>query len=153
MRDEYIRSRPVVSIILLDNYEELTKNMTESAISTMNAKINDAITEWTEDYHGLLRRLERNRFLFVFEHCDLKKAVEDKFSILEKIHEITSPAGVAASISFGLGADGANFEEGYSFASLAVEMALSRGGDQAVVKDRFNFNFYGGRSKEAGGLQ
>src|SRR5574344_2074709 len=54
IRDEYIRSRPVVSIILIDNYEELTKNLTESAISTLNARINDAITEWTEDYHGLL---------------------------------------------------------------------------------------------------
>ena len=54
-----------------------------------------------------------------------------------------------ASISFGLGVDGANFEESYNFAALSIEMALSRGGDQAVVKDRLNFSFYGGRAKEA----
>ncbi len=149
IRDEYIRSRPVVSIILIDNYEELTKNMTEGAISAMNAKLNEAITKWTEDYSGLLRRLERNRFLFVFEKRDLKRATEDKFSLLESIHEIVSPAGLPASISIGLGVDAMNFDEAYNFAALGIEMALSRGGDQAVIKDRFNFTFYGGRNQEA----
>ena len=150
VRDEYIRSRPVVAIILIDNYEELTKNLTESGISTLNAKLGDAITKWTESYSGLLRKLERNRYLFVFEKRDLVRATENKFSLLEEIHEIVSPSsGLAASISIGLGVDGANFEESYNFAALGVEMALSRGGDQAVIKDRFNFNFYGGRSREA----
>ncbi len=150
VRDEYIRSRPVVSIILIDNYEELTKNLTESGISTLNAKLGDAITKWTESYGGLLRKLERNRYLFIFEKRDLARATESKFSLLEEIHEIVSPSsGLSASISIGLGVDGANFEESYNFAALGVEMALSRGGDQAVIKDRFNFNFYGGRSREA----
>ena len=149
VRDEYIRSRPVVSIILVDNYEELTKNLTEGAISTMNAQLNDAITKWTEDYNGLLRRLERNRFLFIFEKKDLKRATEDKFSLLERVHEISSPAGIPASLSIGLGVDGTNFDESYNFAALGIEMALSRGGDQAVIKDRFNFTFYGGRNQEA----
>ena len=149
IRDEYIRSRPVVSIILIDNYEELTKNLTESAISTLNAKLGDTITAWTESYKGLLRKLERNRYLFIFEKRDLLRATEDKFSLLESIHEITSPSGLPASISIGLGVDGSTFEEGYDFAALSIEMALSRGGDQAVIKDRFNFSFYGGRNREA----
>ncbi len=149
VRDEYIRSRPVVSIILVDNYEELTKNLSEGAISALNAKINDAITHWMEGYHGLLRRLEKNRFLLVFEKRDLKHAIAEKFSLLEEIHEISSPSGLAASISFGLGVDAETFEEAYEFAALSIEMALSRGGDQAVVKDRLNFNFYGGRTREA----
>ena len=149
IRDEYIRSRPVVSIILVDNYEELTKNLTENAISTLNAKLGDTITQWTDRYHGLLRRLERNRFLFVFEKRDLNLAVEDKFSLLENIHQITNPSGLAASVSMGLGVDAENFEESFNFAALGIEMALSRGGDQAVIKDRFNFSFYGGRNTEA----
>ena len=139
----------VVAIILIDNYEELTKNLTEGAVSALEARINDCITHWTEGYHGLLRRLEKNRFLFVFEKRDLKHAEENKFSILEDIHRITNSSGLAASISFGLGVDGATFEESYGFASLAIEMSLSRGGDQAVIKDRYNFSFYGGRLKEA----
>ena len=149
VRDEYVRSRPVVSIIMIDNYEELTKNLSESGISTLNAKLNDAITKWTDAYGGLLRKLERNRFLFIFEKRDLNHAIEDKFSLLEDIHEITNPSGLAASISFGLGVDAVNFEEGYNFAALGIEMALSRGGDQAGIKDRIKFTFYGGRNKEA----
>lgn len=149
IRDEYVRSRPVVCIILIDNYEELTKNLTESGISTLNAKLGDAITAWTDGYHGLLRKLERNRYLFIFEKRDLRAAVEDKFSLLERIHEISNPSGLPASISIGLGVDGVNFEESFDFASLGIEMALSRGGDQAVVKDRLNFAFYGGRNREA----
>ena len=149
VRDEYIRSRPVVSIIMVDNYEELTKNMNEAAVSTLNARLNETITQWAEGYHGLLRQLEKNRFLFVFEKRDLKQMVEDKFSVLEEVHKVTNPSGLEASLSFGLGVDAANFEEGYDFAALSIEMSLSRGGDQAVVKDRFNFTFYGGRNKEA----
>lgn len=149
IRDEYVRSRPVVSIILIDNYEELTKNLNESAISTLNAKINDTIFQWTESYHGMIRRLERSRYLFVFEHKDLARAQESKFGLLEDVHQIVSPAGVPASLSIGLGVDATNFEEAYNFAALSIEMALSRGGDQAVIKDRFNFTFYGGRNKEA----
>ncbi len=106
VRDEYIRSRPVVAIILIDNYEELTKNLTESAISSMNAKLNETITRWTEGYSGLLRRLERNRFLFIFEKRDLERAKENKFSLLEDIHEIVNSSGLPASISIGLGVDG-----------------------------------------------
>lgn len=149
VRDEYIRSRPVVSVILIDNYEEMVKNLSESAISSLNAKLGDAITEWTDGFGGLLRKLERNRYLFIFEKRDLQRAKDDKFSLLESIHEITAPSGLPASISIGLGVDGETFEEGYSFAALGIEMALSRGGDQAVIKDRFNFAFYGGRGTEA----
>ena len=149
VRDEYIRSRPVVSIILIDNYEELTKNLTEGAIANLNAQLNNAITKWTEGYHGLLRKLEKNRFLFIFERRDLSRAIEDKFSLLEEVHSIQNPAGMEASVSIGVGVDGMNFDESYNFAALSIEMALSRGGDQAVIKDRFNFTFYGGRNKEA----
>ncbi len=149
VRDEYVRSRPVVSIILVDNYDELTKNLSEGGISSLNAQINDSISKWTEDYHGLLRKLERNRYLFVFEKRDLSLAMEDKFSLLEDMHGIENPTGLSASISMGIGVDGVSFEESYDFAALSLEMALSRGGDQAVVKDRYNFNFYGGRAKEA----
>ncbi|MBQ9168373.1 MAG: DHH family phosphoesterase [Oscillospiraceae bacterium] len=149
VRDEYIRSRPVVSIILIDNFEELTKNLSDAAISALRAQLNNTITQWTESYQGLLRQLERNRFLFIFEKRELNRAIEEKFSLLEQIHQITSPSGVPASISMGLGVDGATYDESFKFAALSIEMALSRGGDQAVIKDRLNFSFYGGRTKEA----
>ena len=148
VRDEYIRSRPVVAIILVDNYEELTMNQSESAISTMDAEINNVITAWAEEYHGLLRKVERNRYLLIFEKRNLDSAVREKFPVVENVHAIVSPAGLSASLSIGLGVDGVDFEESYNFAALSIEMALSRGGDQAVIKDRLNFSFFGGRSKE-----
>ena len=147
--DEYTASRPVVAIILIDNYDELTTNLPENNISTMSAAIDVKINEWATGIGGLLRKVERNRYIFVFEARYLPKMTEQKFSLLESIRTVTSPSGISATISLGIGKDGSSFEEDYSFAALSIETALARGGDQAVVKDRYNFSFYGGRSKEA----
>jgi len=148
VRDEYIRSRPVVCLILVDNYDELIANLSDSVVSGLNAQIDNMLTEWTDGLDGILRKLERNRYLFIFESRNLKKLTDARFSILETIHAVTNPSGVAATISLGIGKDGANFLESYNFASLSIEMSLSRGGDQAVIKDRYNFSFFGGRTKE-----
>lgn len=147
-RDEYFRSRPVVSIILIDNYDELTNNLNDSSVSNLNAALNERISAWTDRIGGLLRKLERNRFLFLFEAKDLYRITESKFSLLDLAREVTNPSGIAATISFGVGKDGDGFRENYDFAALALEMALSRGGDQAVIKDKYDFSFYGGRSVE-----
>ena len=147
-RDEYLRSRPVVSIILIDNYDELTNNLTDTGVSTLNAALNERISDWADKIGGLLRKLERNRFLFIFEAKDLFRITEGKFSLLDAAREVTNPSGIAATLSFGVGKDGAGFQENYDYAALALEMALSRGGDQAVIKDKYDFSFYGGRSVE-----
>ena len=149
VRDEYIRSRPMVSIVLVDNYEELTNNLPDAAISAMNAEINTRVNTWAEGFNGMLRRLERNRFLVLFEARELSAMVEDKFSLLESIREVSSPGGIAATVSIGIGKDGVDFREDYDFAALSIEMALSRGGDQAIIKDRYDFTFFGGRTKQA----
>ena len=148
VRDEYIRTRPIVTVILVDNYDELTNNLPDSAISSLDAKINDRISSWCKNLGGLLRKFERNRYLLIFEAKDLPRLQEGKFSILDEIRSITNPSGVAATLSIGIGKDGASFQENYNFANLSIEMALSRGGDQAVIKDKYNFNFFGGRTKE-----
>ena len=148
VRDEYIRTRPIVTVILVDNYDELTNNLQDSAISSLDAKINDRISDWCKDLRGLLRKYERNRYLLIFESKDLSRIQENKFSILDEIRTITNPSGVAATVSLGIGKDGGSFQENFNFAALSIEMALSRGGDQAVIKDRYNFTFFGGRTKE-----
>jgi len=138
----------VVAIILIDNYDELTNNLNDSGVSNLNAALNERISAWADKIGGLLRKLERNRFLFIFEAKDLYRITEGKFSLLESVREVTNPSGIAATLSFGVGKDGAGFQENYDFAALALEMALSRGGDQAVIKDKYDFSFYGGRSVE-----
>lgn len=146
IRDEYIRSRPMVCIVLADNYDELTNNLPDAVVSGLNAAINTKISEWAEKYGGLLRKLERNRYLLLFEAKDLASMAEEKFSLLETIRTISNPGGIAATVSIGIGKDGVDFREDYDFAALSIEMALSRGGDQAVIKDRFDFTFFGGRN-------
>ena len=147
VRDEYIRSRPMLAIVLVDNYDELTNNLPDATISSLNAQINTRVSEWADKYSGLLRRLERNRFLLLFEAKELAAMAEDKFSLLESMREVISPAGIAATVSIGIGKDGVDFREDYDFAALSIEMSLSRGGDQTVIKDRYDFTFYGGRNK------
>jgi c-di-AMP phosphodiesterase-like protein len=147
-RDEYVRSRPIVSIVLIDNYDELTNNLTDNNVSTLNAAIDVRINEWAEGHNGLLRKVERNRYIFIFESRYLQEFIDAKFSLLESIRSVVNPSGIAATISLGIGRDGASFQENYEFAALAIETALARGGDQAVIKNRYNFTFYGGRSRE-----
>lgn len=147
-RDTYLRTRPIVSIILVDNYDELTNNLPDATVSSLVAKLNECINTWAVQIGGLLRRLERNRYLFLFETKDLAEVTEKRFSLLDTIREVVSPSGVRATISIGLGKDGDGFQQNYDYAMLALEMALSRGGDQAVIKDKYDFSFYGGRSQE-----
>ena len=149
VREEYVRSRPVVSIILVDNYDELTRNMTDNDISALTVAINNAIQRWVAGKGGLLRRLERNRYLFIFESQFLQGMTEQNFSLLKEMRHVVNGAGVQATVSIGVGRDGSSYEEALSFAALSIEMALSRGGDQAVVKDRYNFSFFGGRGRES----
>ncbi len=147
-RDEYIASRPVVAIVMIDNYDELTKNVNEKDKSALLASIDDLISAWAEGKNGMLRKTDRDRYIFIFEDRYYQGFVDDKFSLLESVKNIKNSAGVAATISIGIGRDAPTFGEGYDFAALSIEMSLSRGGDQAVVKDRFNFAFFGGRNRE-----
>ena len=149
VRDEFMRTRPIVSIVLIDNYDELTANLSDSAVSTLDAQLNDVIANWTAGLEALCRKTERNRYLVIFESKDLAKLQENRFSVLlDDVRHVSSSSGMSATISLGIGKDGGSFAEYYRFAALAIEMSLSRGGDQAVIKDRFNFTFYGSRTKE-----
>ena len=147
-RDRYQASRPVVAVLLLDNYEDLLKNLSENDRSTIMAEIDSRIESWVADTGGILRRYQRERYLFVFEQRYLEKFIDSKFDILDAIHQVVNPSGMNASLSIGLGLDGDSFRELLDFANLSVDMALSRGGDQAVIRNKFTFEFYGGRSKE-----
>ena len=149
VRDEFMRTRPIVSIVLIDNYDDLTANLSDSAVSTLDAQLNDVIANWTAGLEALCRKTERNRYLVIFESKDLAKLQENRFSVLlDDVRHVSSSSGMSATISLGIGKDGGSFAENYRFAALAIEMSLSRGGDQAVIKDRFNFTFYGSRTKE-----
>ena len=147
-RDLYRASRPAVALLLLDNYEETIKGQDDSVRSDMLNQISQIFTQWTAPSQGIFCRLDRDRYLFLFEEQYLAGYKAEKFSLLDSVRTIQSPNGIPVTVSIGVGVDGESLAELFRFASLSAEMALSRGGDQAVVKNRFNFEFYGGRAKE-----
>ena len=140
-------TQPVAAILMIDNYEELMKACPESKRSAVLAALEEKLNQWAAPSGGLLLGYDRDRFLFLFEEKNYTDYAEKHFDILERVREVVAGEGVAATLSIGIGRDGDSFEELFKNASMALEMALSRGGDQAVVKDRMNFDFYGGRSK------
>ena len=148
IRDKFNASRPVAAVLLIDNYEDLMKNLTENERSSILAEIDNRLDEWVAQTGGLLRRYQRERYLFLFEEQYLDQFVERKFDVLDTVHQVVNPSGINASLSIGIGKDGDSYKELMSFANLSIDMALSRGGDQAVIRNKFTFEFYGGRSKE-----
>ena len=145
-RDHLLATRPVAAVLLLDNYEDLMKNLNENQRSVLLSQINTHLDTWSSPAKGLLRRLERDRYLFIFQEQYLPAFAEKKFEILDLVHEVVNPNGIAATLSIGIGKDADSFQELMQFANLSIDMALSRGGDQAVIRNRFNFEFYGGHS-------
>ena len=143
----YEASRPVVSVLVLDNYEELMKAGGEAARSSVLAQIDERINNWVTGSGGMLRKYDRDRYLFICDDQCFSRLVEEKFSVLEAIHQVQSEDGVMATLSIGSGKDCDTYEDAFRDANKSIEMALSRGGDQAVVKDSLDFQFYGGRSK------
>ena len=144
----YENTRPVPGIVVIDNLDEMARNYPDRIRNELRDSVEDRLHHWCEEYHGILRRYDRDRFLVVFEKQDLEKMRDNKFQVLEEMHHIENPAGVEASISIGLGEDAATLEEGLQYAVVGTELALSRGGDQAVIKNRISFEFYGGRGSE-----
>lgn len=152
---EYVRLRdaaetrhPALAIIAIDNYEELMKNATDSEKSAILADIDRRLSEWTRDSSAVLRKYDRDKYIFIIENAELDKLAARKFAVLQEVRDIRNHEGVLATLSIGIGRDGETLAESYQYAGLAIDMALSRGGDQAVIKNRYTFEFYGGLSEE-----
>ena len=148
IRIEFENTRPVAGVIIIDNLDELTKNQPERIKNDIRDAVEDKLNQWCSEFSGILRRYDRDRYILMMEHQNLEKLKENKFEITEELHQVISPSGIAATVSIGIGTDGTDLSETLQFADKASELALSRGGDQAVVKNRMSFEFYGGRGIE-----
>ncbi|MGM9619507.1 MAG: DHH family phosphoesterase [Oscillospiraceae bacterium] len=147
LRSRSEATKPVVALIYHDNYEDVMKSCSESNQSAVQAAIYEKISRWTEGTGCLLTRYAQDRFLLIIEQQHYKKLAEGRFDVLDQVREISVSGGVAPTLSIGVGKDVSGFGALLKNAQLSVEMALSRGGDQAVVKDNLNFEFFGGRTK------
>ena len=147
LKEVYEASRPVAAILMLDNYEDLMKACEDTQRSAILAQIDEKLRVWASAGQGILLKTDRDHYLFLFEEQYFHHFVEEKFSILDTIRSIKVAENVHPTLSIGVGMDSPSIPELYKNAKLSLEMALSRGGDQAVVRNQVDFAFYGGRTK------
>ena len=147
LREVYEASRPVAAILMLDNYEALMKACEDTQRSAVLAQIDEKLQIWANAGQGILLKTDRNHYLFLFEEQYFQHFVDEKFSILDTVRAIRVAENIHPTLSIGIGKDSPSIPELYKNAKLSLEMALSRGGDQAVVRNQVDFAFYGGRTK------
>ena len=147
LRENFEATRLVVGIVMVDNYEDLMNACADTQRSAVLAQIDEKLSAWTAVGSGLLIKTERDHYLFLFEEQYYNHFVEEKFSVLDAMRDIKVGEGSHPTLSIGLGREADSIPALYKNASLSLEMALSRGGDQAVVRGKTDFAFYGGRAK------
>ena len=147
MRSTLEETKPVAAIVMIDNYEDLMSACPEGKRSAIRAAIEEKMDQWRGTSGALLMKYDRDRYLMVFTEKQYEAFAQGRFAILDEVRTVQAAEGVYATMSIGVGREAGSYDALLKNAGLALEMALSRGGDQAVVKDRMNFEFYGGRAK------
>ncbi len=146
LKREYKRSRPIVAHLMVDNYDEVFTGLKETERSNAMALIDETIDQWAQESGGILCHGERERYLFVFENWALTEFEKTRFDIMDRIRNMQTPSKLSPTLSIGVGADAESFAQAEEMARGALDMALSRGGDQAAVKHTGGYTFYGGRN-------
>lgn len=139
--------RPVIGILYLDNYDEVTQNMPESLKSELNNKITSLIHTWADTHDIYLRRFSQDRFLIVLNSMSLESMEETRFSILDEVRIQTADIGAQITLSIGFGEGTDSYTDVGDLAQKSLDLALGRGGDQVAIK-RYNGDarFYGGKT-------
>lgn len=148
LKQRYSDKKTDIGILMIDNYDDVMQSIEDEAKPHLISHIDKAISEWSASIGGILRKLERDRYLLLFEHKSLKDMVNRKFDILDIVRDINEGNKTEATISIGIGTGSNTLIQNDHNARSAIDMALGRGGDQAVIKDEQQFSFYGGKTKE-----
>ena len=144
---EFDDTKQLVSILLIDNYDELLNGVDDANRNSILAAIDEKIAKWIEPARGIILKSDRDRYMFIFQNQYYEEYKKGKFSLLDEVRKVQSINGIHATMTLGIGKDAGSFYENYKNAQLAIEMSLSRGGDQVVIRDALQFEFYGGRSE------
>ena len=144
----YSEEKIVVGLVVIDNYDDLMQSMPDAGRPQILAEIDKRITAWADVTKGILKKYERDKYVFIFYEKYLKAFEEKKFDILDSIKEINLGNKIPVTLSIGFGLKGSSLIENFNSAATSIDIALGRGGDQAVIKNGSNFSFYGGRTRE-----
>ncbi|MCQ2609820.1 MAG: DHH family phosphoesterase, partial [Lachnospiraceae bacterium] len=146
LKQDYINNKQVTGFIYIDNYYEVAENMEDSKASMLIAMVDRKLTRYISFNKGILKKLEKDKYFFITTHKDIEDMIADRFSILEQTKEIIGGENIPLTLSIGVGYDGKSIESNHELARIAIDMALGRGGDQAVVKRGQDTLFFGGKS-------
>lgn len=138
-----------VGLLYIDNYEETVASIDEVRQSLLMALIDRKINKYMQGIDAISKKLEKDKFLFVFKQEHLKDLKETRFSILEEVRAINIGNDQTCTISIGIGTESETYTELYNNARAAIDLALGRGGDQAVIKGSESEEFYGGKRVSA----
>ncbi len=147
-QEESRKKSLVAGLIYIDNYEEVLENMEEVRQSLLLALVERKIVKYMQGLDVIIKKFEKDKFLFVSNEQNLERLMQSKFSILDEVRMINIGNELSMTLSISVGVNGKDYLDTYESARMAMDLALGRGGDQAVVKDGETISYYGGKTQK-----
>ncbi len=145
-RQQVTDEKMVAGIIYLDNYEEALESVEEVRRSLLTALIDRKINKYVSSMEGIVKTTDKDKYFFAIKQKYAHQLQEEKFPILDDVKSVNIGNEMSVTLSIGIGMNGESYIQNYDYARIAIDMALGRGGDQAVVKDAERIQYYGGKS-------
>lgn len=145
---KYNDSKTCIGIIMIDNYDEIIQRIAAEEKPVVMAEIEKTLYDWAIKSEGVMIKTERDTFVYAFEQKHLEEMQNEKFSVLDKIKEIKTSEKLQITLSIAISNEGETNYEIYQTANDAMDIALGRGGDQAVVRTDGKYSFFGGKAQE-----
>lgn len=147
-RMENLEQKQVAALVYIDNYDEALESIEDVNRSLLTALIDRKVNQYFTNMDALVRKVEKDKYFIVFKYKHLQELEEDKFSILEDVKTIKVGNEMPVTLSIGIGIRGDCYNENYDAARTSIDLALARGGDQAVVKNKDEIHYYGGKTQQ-----
>jgi len=147
LRVRYDNDTQTVGLLYLDNYEEVTQSVEEVKRSLLVALVDRSVSKYITDVNGIVKKLEKDKYIFLIKKMYLEQLTKERFSILEDVKKVNIGNEINVTVSIGIGLSENSFAGNYNNAKTAIDMALARGGDQAVIKDGRTISYFGGKSQ------
>ena len=144
------RNETVIGMLFLDNYEDVADSLAEDRQPLLSAIVERKLTQFAADANGVMRKLQKDRFIFLFSKGNLEILKEKKFDIMNTIREINVGEHIPVTMSMGIGIGSGSLEDAMQSAKAALDLALGRGGDQVLIKEGEKYLFYGAKAGEVG---
>ena len=140
-------NKMIMGLLYIDNYEEVLDNVDEVKRSLLSALVERKLTKFTQSIDAITKKLEKDKYIIIFKNKYLEKLENDKFSILDEVKSVNIGNDMPVTISFGIGISKESYAQSSDFARAAIDMALGRGGDQVVIKEKDSIVYFGGKSQ------